>query len=164
MVYYCSKNCQGKAWLSYHSQECKIHLKVQEHHSVDQIMSIEGSTPLYTALYLFRIYLKQKLQPDEFFELPNGKKRYFSDLISHTDEIMKNTKKMELFGHIYSVYQKCLPDSQLPSYSLMLDIYGKSIINTQEVSVLKLKKNNLIFNYSIRIRFKLDSDLIRTQS
>ena len=38
MVYYCSKNCQGNAWLSYHSQECKIHLKVQEHHPLDQIM------------------------------------------------------------------------------------------------------------------------------
>ena len=38
MVYYCSKNCQGNSWLSYHSQECKIHMKVQEHHTLDQIM------------------------------------------------------------------------------------------------------------------------------
>ena len=81
--------------------------------------------------------MKQKLHPDDFFELPNGKKRYFSDLISHRDEIKKNPKKMELFQHIYSVYQKCLPDSKLPPYSLMLDIYGKVIINTQEVSTGK---------------------------
>ena len=50
---------------------------------------------------------------------------------------MKNPKKMELFQHIYSVYQKCLPENKLPSHDLMLDIYGKVIINTQEVSTRK---------------------------
>ena len=62
MVYYCSKNCQGNAWLSYHSQECKIHMKVQEHHTLDQIM--------VPNIYLF--YCKSPPRHYQFLDLEGG--------------------------------------------------------------------------------------------
>ena len=65
--------------------------------------------------------------------LPNGKKRYFHDLISHQNEIICDSTKMQDFQFSYNLLQVWFKD-QVPSQIEMLDIFGKLVINQFGIS------------------------------
>ena len=51
---------------------------------------------------------------EEFVKLPNGKKRYFKDLISHHQEIARDSMKMEEFEKLYCILQLSLGEKNIP--------------------------------------------------
>ena len=81
-----------------------------------------------------RIILKLQNGGDqEFVELPNGKRRYFSDLMSHHKEISQS-EKMQAFQSVILVLKLCLDEKNLPVKSDdVLEIYGKMVINSFEI-------------------------------
>ena len=84
-------------------------------------------------LHVMRIILKlQNGGNREFVELPNGKQRYFSDLMSHHKEISQS-EKMQSFQSVILVLKLCLDEKYLPAKSDVLEIYGKMVINSFEI-------------------------------
>ena len=69
----------------------------------------------------------------QYATLPNGKKRYFHDLISHQNEIICDSTKMQDFQFSYNLLQVWFKD-QVPSQIEMLDIFGKLVINQFGIS------------------------------
>ena len=87
-VYYCNSECQRNSWNSHHKREC-VYLK----NAPPIVLKSE-------ALFLLvRIILKlQKGGGDkEFVELPNQNKRYFSDLVSHKEDIQNHAENIKIF-------------------------------------------------------------------
>ena len=87
-VYYCNSECQRNAWISHHKREC-AYLK----QAPPIVLKTE---PLFL---LVRIILKlQKGGGNkEFDELPDGKKRYFSDLVSHKKDFQNHVENFKIF-------------------------------------------------------------------
>ena len=85
-------------------------------------------------LHVMRIILKLQNGGDrEFVELPNGKRRYFRDLMSHHKEISQS-EKMHAFQSVILVLKLCLDEKNLPEKSNeVLEIYGKMVINSFEI-------------------------------
>ena len=69
----------------------------------------------------------------EFVVLPNGKKRYFHDLMSHKNEMILDPMRMKDFEFTYNLLQVWLKD-KLPPKTDVLDTYGKLIINQFGIS------------------------------
>ena len=63
---------------------------------------------------------------------PDGKQRYFSDLMSHHKEISQS-EKMQAFQSVILVLKLCLDEKNLPTKSDVLEIYGKMVINSFEI-------------------------------
>ena len=68
-----------------------------------------------------------------FDELPNGKRRYFKDLMSHKEEMENDKTTLKDFDETYSILQSWLKD-KLPSKSEVLEIYGKIKVNAHVIS------------------------------
>ena len=84
------------------------------------------------ALFVLRIVLKLSQNgKDEFVTLPNGKKRYFADLMSHKDKLEENMEKMQYLKSIFKEFQVWLGD-KAPSFDEFLEIYGKINTNRME--------------------------------
>ena len=80
--------------------------------------------------------LFQRVQNDGnqvFDELPNGKKRYFKDLVSHKEDIENDLTTLKEFSETYTILQSWMKD-QLPSKSEVLEIYGKIKVNAHVIS------------------------------
>ena len=80
--------------------------------------------------------LFQRVQNDGnqvFDDLPNGKKRYFRDLISHKEDIENDLTTLKEFSETYTILQSWMKD-QLPSKSEVLEIYGKIKVNAHVIS------------------------------
>ena len=80
--------------------------------------------------------LFQRVQNDGnqvFDDLPNGKKRYFKDLISHKEDIENDLTTLKEFSETYTILQSWMKD-QLPSKSEVLEIYGKIKVNAHVIS------------------------------
>ena len=80
--------------------------------------------------------LFQRVQNDGnqvFDELPNGKKRYFKDLVSHKKDIENDLTTLKEFSETYTILQSWMKD-QLPSKSEVLEIYGKIKVNAHVIS------------------------------
>ena len=80
--------------------------------------------------------LFQRVQNDGnqvFDELPNGKKRYFKDLVSHKKDIENDLTTLKEFSETYTILQSWMKN-QLPSKSEVLEIYGKIKVNAHVIS------------------------------
>ena len=87
-VYYCNSKCQRNSWNSHHQSECVYLRKAPTFVLKNGFM-----------LLLIRIILKLQKEGDhEFFaELPDGRKRYFRDLLSHKKDIQNDVDSMDTF-------------------------------------------------------------------
>ena len=120
-VYYCNRSCQINAWKSHHNVECGYLQNIPEY--------LKYKTE---ALFVLRIVLKLSQNgKDEFVTLPNGKKRYFADLMSHKDKLEENMGKMLYLKSIFKEFQVWLGD-KAPSFDEFLEIYGKINTNRME--------------------------------
>ena len=105
MIYYCDISCQKESWTSIHQQECQYLRKFSQndHHILTD-----------TIRMIIRTILKSqnKNVPNNakknYGVLPNGKKRYFEDLMSHHQDISDNIDP-ERFDFIYNQLQMCFP-------------------------------------------------------
>ena len=104
MIYYCDISCQKESWISIHQQECQYLRKFSQN----------GQILTDTIRMIIRTILKSqnKNVPNNakknYGVLPNGKKRYFEDLMSHHQDISDNIDP-ERFDFIYSQLQLCFP-------------------------------------------------------
>ena len=73
----------------------------------------------------------------EYVVLPNGKKRSFKDLISHTDEITQDISTMKNFKvvrQLLETFEKlCLKSKKIQLDIDLLEIYGKVKINSLDI-------------------------------
>ena len=73
----------------------------------------------------------------EYVVLPNGKKRSFKDLISHTDEITQDISTMKNFKvvrQLLETFEKlCLKSKKNLLDIDLLEIYGKVKINSLDI-------------------------------
>ena len=100
MIYYCDISCQKESWTSIHQQECQYLRKFcqNDHHILTD-----------TIRMIIRTILKsQNNAKKNYGVLPNGKKRYFEDLMSHHQDISDNIDP-ERFDFIYNQLQMCFP-------------------------------------------------------
>ena len=130
-VYYCNQTCQKNAWKSHHKLECKY---LQTHYmtNIDKtnfsgaFEGVEKCQELY--LELLRTTLKLKNNGnEEYFQLPNGKKRYFADLVSNADELRKQDEIIyqEFYAQIFPAFKILLGDDAIQSFDEFFEIYGK---------------------------------------
>ena len=112
LVSYCNSTCQKAAWKSHHRDECRylcgiLNSKLKNDQK-DQLMEMLDVNMCKPRLML-RIYLKlQNGGDEEFIELPDGCKQYYSDLTSLEieDEDSDSTSmfKMSIFMMHYARY------------------------------------------------------------
>ena len=78
-VYYCQRECQKKAWKSYHKYECEVLVNPENNNWENQNMLVGR--------------IMQKIihcgGNEEFVELPDGRKIYFKDLRSEIEDNVK---------------------------------------------------------------------------
>ena len=77
-------------------------------------------------------------EKEEFFQLPNGKKRYFADLVSNADEFrqQKEPRIQKVFRLIYAEFNIWLGDDAIPSLAEFFEICGKW--NTNSTSMFAM--------------------------
>ena len=98
--------------------------------SIDAIEGLDDGTSLFYAMYLLRIMTKLKNDGQDIFDtLPNGKKRYFKDLLTHKDFLSKYESKMDYFDSAYYFVEKCLKN-KVPEKTKVMDIFGRAMINS----------------------------------
>ena len=84
-VYFCQQSCQEKAWEEYHGQECQLLSRFTNPNEIDEGIRMAART-----------LIKLRNGSDEIYEkLPNGRKVYFNDLVSHRQSMTEN----DYFGH-----------------------------------------------------------------
>ena len=132
IIHYCGPKCQKKSWRAYHREECAY---LQKLHFI----------PQDDVRIMFRIILKLgKGGHREFDVLPDGRERYFSDLMSHRDEIIEDTARMEEYRSLSSLLWHCFKLSGsssaiMAAYSFPknpeagIDIYGRYVINSLSI-------------------------------
>ena len=135
-VYYCDQTCQKEAWKSHHKLECKF---LQEQNMPEKVKEIfDGQSEFsQTCLKLLRTILKLKNKGgEEVFQLPNGKKRHFADLMSNADELWKQMEESNVLKDLKSIYANFeiwLGDT-VPSFNEFFDIFGKWRTNSCYIS------------------------------
>ena len=65
-------------------------------------------------------------------ELPDGSKRCFSDLMSHHEEIEKDSESMFFFEGFYSLLKVCLSE-KCPNRQFVFEIFGKMLVNSFDI-------------------------------
>ena len=135
ITYYCGVKCQKQAWTIYHREECFYFRKTSPEVPADLIRM------------MFRLILKLNKdgQNEDFETLPNGHKRHFKDLMSHTEEIANDQKmmkgcrdgnnKLEGFDTLFDVLQSCLKHTDIMKTKILektevLEIFGKYVTNS----------------------------------
>ena len=102
----------------------------------------DGQSELRTLiLELMRTILKLKNKGgEEFFQLPNGEKRHYADLISNADELWmqkEESNQYEVFYFMYANFAIWLGDT-IPSFDEFFDIFGKWRTNGSGICAMNL--------------------------
>ena len=158
-VYYCNRKCQLEAWKSHHKLECyylqRMPFMFKMFQDIgSQMISVEGSDLFGAAsekskdeiknyvkeevLKLLRIILKlSEKGKEEFFVLPNGKKRHYKDLVSNVEELKRkyDEKNMNRLRFYHEQYQAWLGSRAPSSFDEFFDIFGKSDTNEVHISI-----------------------------
>ena len=109
LVYYCDQKCQREGWKSHHKLECKylgnMPPEISDVFKENHLPEDGGNEIQMIVLKVLKTTLKlDKDGREEFFQLPDGKKRYFADLMFHCNDksLAENRKSKSYF-----VYEKC---------------------------------------------------------
>ena len=128
-IYYCSKNCLKQGWKSHHSKECEFLKQVSE----DDLQDLD-----FERMVVRTIIRLQNHGHEIYDELPNGRRRYFKDLMSHKTELAKDSR-MKLLSHIYNLLQISFESAGmkdiLPSKSEVLEIWGRLLVNQFDITL-----------------------------
>ncbi|XP_034935410.1 histone-lysine N-methyltransferase SMYD3 isoform X2 [Chelonus insularis] len=117
-VYYCSKNCQRRGWIT-HKVECPNIKRVQP-----RIIPDAGRM-------MARIIIKlHQGGADERGYYTPTKYRTFYDLMSHVSNIKEDVSKMEHFTSLSMVLLEFLPKDMLPEPKELLEIFGRMSVNS----------------------------------
>ena len=141
-VHYCNQTCQKEAWKSHHKLECKYLQTQNKSKNVEKTFSGDFEEAQEIYLELLRTTLKLKNNGrDEYFQLPNGKKRYFADLVSNADEIRKKYQMIyPSFYLTYEAFKIWLGDDAISSFDELLEICGKWQTNCTNIKAANIEK------------------------
>ena len=115
-VYYCGILCQKKAWKSHHQDECAYLRKIPA-----KILSNHGWQILRTILKLQNNCATRNDEKNNFATLlPNGKTRFYKDLMSHQKEISMDPRAMETFNSIFLLLQFSLGQDKVDCQYLII--------------------------------------------
>ena len=141
-VYYCDQTCQKEAWKSHHKSECK-YLQNQNMPQLVKELFDDGNFQDIQEVYLrlLKIILKLKNNGrEEFFQLPNGKKRYFADLMSNTDDLRKEREHTDWFKFYHSTFEQfkiwLRAGGNVPSFTEFFEIIGKWQTNATSLAAM----------------------------
>ena len=83
---------------------------------------------------MIRIILKLQSKSGKklYYEVPDGRKRHFNDLVSHKKDIENDVESMESFKGFYLLLTAALLNNSLVE-SEVLDIYGRMMVNTHKI-------------------------------
>ena len=98
-VRYCGSKCQRAGWTDgLHKEECKM------------LKSVAPRTPPDTVRLLLRIVHKLKAGGGgrEAPELPDGSRRTFADLMTHSKDVVNDQERMDAFNTYFQVVRQCL--------------------------------------------------------
>ena len=97
-VRYCGPRCQRAGWSEgLHREECRV------------LKAVAPRTPPDTVRLLARILFKLKAGGGrEAPELPDGSRRSFGDLMTHSKDVVKDEERMEAFNAYFEVLRHCL--------------------------------------------------------
>ena len=124
-VYYCDQSCQKEAWNSHHKSECKYLQKQNMPQLVKELFDGNSHSTQEAYVKLLKTILKLKKNGrEEFFQLPNGKKRYLADLVSNTDKLREDTDWYEFCFSTYEQFRIWFGDA-IPSFAGCFEILGK---------------------------------------
>ena len=138
-VHYCDQTCQKDAWKSHHKLECKY---LQMLNNTKELKDLFGGSFQEVLLQLLKTTLKLKNKgQEEFFLLPDGKKRHFADLVSNADELREQKaqkNKLEVYHLIFDIFKSWLGDDAIPTFTEMFQIIGKWQTNGTSITAKKL--------------------------
>lgn len=120
VVHYCTKPCQRQAWRK-HKHECKY------------LKNVAPRVPPSIVRLLERTVKQIHEKPDYHELLPDKRKRRFSDLMSHKDEIVGDREKMEAFHSFTEVLYSCV-GRELYTTQELLEVYCRILINSVEIT------------------------------
>ncbi|XP_075547839.1 histone-lysine N-methyltransferase SMYD3-like isoform X5 [Dermacentor variabilis] len=118
-VYFCDKQCQRLAWPD-HKVECA------------GLCKVSPNVPDTSVRYFCRLLVKLS-NKDAWSkaEIVFGKKRCFTDLMSHVEAIKNDhSRYLKEFKRLWETTKVFLDDKYLPEPEVGLEIYGKMIINS----------------------------------
>ena len=128
LVYYCDQNCQKLSWKSHHKFQCKYLQRKNMPENVKEMFDGHSEFFLPFTLEILRtIYKLNNNGREEFFQLPNGKKRYFEDLVSNAKELRMQLIEMNILNDWHDLYENflCWIGDSLPSFADFFDIFAK---------------------------------------
>ena len=138
-VYYCNQNCQKEAWNSHHKSECKYLQKQNMPQLVKEHFDGNCHDIQLGHLKMLKTILKLKNSGrEDFFQLPNGKRRYFTDLMSNAHELRKQKEQMNQSKEYvlqYAVFKTWIGDA-MPSFTDYFEIMGKWQTNATSISAM----------------------------
>jgi len=120
LVHYCCKPCQRQAWRK-HKDECKY------------LKNVAPRVPPSIVRLIARTVKETHERPDYSEILPGGRRRSFSDLMSHKDEIVEDRHKMEAFHSFVEVLFACV-GREVYSTEEVLEVYCRVLINSVEIT------------------------------
>ena len=138
-VYYCDQTCQQEAWNSHHKSECKYLQKQNMPQPVKEHFDGNCHDIQLGHLKMLKTILKLKNSGrEDFFQLPNGKRRYFTDLMSNAYELRKQKEQMnqsKAYYIQYAVFKTWIGDA-MPSFTDYFEIMGKWQTNATSISAM----------------------------
>ena len=117
--FYCNVTCQKAAWTR-HKLECKY------------LKRIAPRKPPAIVKLILRACLRNKLEPNYSETLPDGRKRSFSDLKSHKDDISDSSQRSEAFAAYLQVIKACVGD--MFAVSDIFETFCRIVINSTEIT------------------------------
>ena len=133
-VSFCNKRCQEEAWKSHHKLECKYLQKMSCTLERMELSSDKKAITEEDFCRVLAIILKLKNNGgEEFFQLPDGKKRYYATMSSHAEDItreLENAKELIAgFKNYHQVFELWLGNIA-PTFNEYVEIQGKWILNS----------------------------------
>ncbi|KAK7491699.1 hypothetical protein BaRGS_00017152 [Batillaria attramentaria] len=118
LLRYCGRECQRKDGL-FHRMSASVYQRVMP------------NTPTDSVLLMLRLFIKY--MAGEHTKTVDGDPglRTFQTLMSHTEEVKNDPDRCDVFSKIcHTLTLLAGPELQLPTTAILLEIFGKMVINT----------------------------------
>ena len=145
-VHYCDQTCQKEAWKSHHKLECQYLQTQNMPKDIKECLFSDFQNYQELILKVLKTTLKlRRNEKEEFFQLPNGKKRCFADLVSNADEFrqQKEPRIQKVLHLIYAEFKIWLGDDAIQSLAEFFEICGKWNTNSTRMFAMNFDQSSI---------------------